>query len=285
MHLVAVLEAAQDADGVLHRRLAHEHLLETTLQGGVLLDVLAVLLKCGGTNHPKLATGQHRFDHVAGVHRALTGGARADDGVQFVDEGDDLAGRVLDVIEHGLEALLEFAAILRAGHHGPHVQGDNSLVPQAFRDVAVDDALGQALDDGGLTDAGLADQHGVVLGATAQHLDDAANLVVTSDNRVELALAGPGGQVGGVLLQRLIAGLGIGAGDPGAAAHLGEGITQRLRRCTRAGEDLRDIGVACRSGATQPAGQAHQQVFGRDVLVVHLGGELLGGVDRRQGFP
>jgi hypothetical protein len=61
--------------------------------------------------------------------------------------------------------------------------------------VARDDALGQALDDGGLADAGLADQHRVVLGATRQHLDHAADLLVAADDRVELALARQLGQV------------------------------------------------------------------------------------------
>ena len=37
------------------------------------------------------------------------------------------------------------------------------------------------------------------------------------------------GQVGGVLLQRLIGGLGVGAGDAGTAAHLHERLAQRLR--------------------------------------------------------
>jgi hypothetical protein len=37
---------------------------------------------------------------------------------------------------------------------------------------------------------GLADQHRIVLGAPAQHLDDAANLLVAADDRVELAAPG-----------------------------------------------------------------------------------------------
>ena len=57
--------------------------------------------------------------------------------------------------------------------------------------VAGDDALGEALDDGGLADAGLADQDGVVLRAPREHLHDAADLGVAADHRVELALAGP----------------------------------------------------------------------------------------------
>ena len=61
------------------------------------------------------------------------------------------------------------------------------LSRQALGHVAGDDALGQALDDRGLADAGLADQHRVVLGPARQHLDDPADLVVAADDRVELA--------------------------------------------------------------------------------------------------
>ena len=276
VHLVAVLEAAQDADGVLHRRLADEHLLEAALQRGVLFDVLAVLVERGGADQAQLAAGQHRLDHVAGIHRALAGRAGADDGVQLVDERDDLPGRVLDVVEDGLEPFLELAAVLGAGHHRSHIQGDDGLVAQALRDVAVHDALGQALDDRGLADAGLADEHRVVLGATGEHLHDAANLVVPPDDRVELALPGARGQVGGVLLQRLIGGLGVGAGDPGAAAHLDERLPQGLRGGAVSGQQLGDVGVA--------GGQPDHQVLGGDVFVVHLGGQVLGGGDGGQRF-
>ena len=110
--LVALLEAAQDGDGVGRRRLADVHLLEAALQRRVLLDVLAVLVERGGADHAQLAAGQHRLDHVAGVHRPL-GRAGADDGVQLVDEGDDFAVAVGDLLEHGLEPLLELAAVLR----------------------------------------------------------------------------------------------------------------------------------------------------------------------------
>ena len=90
VHLVALLQAAQDGDGVLDRRLADVDGLEAALQGGVLLDVLAVLVEGGGADQAQLAAGQHGLDHVAGVHGAF-GRAGADDGVQLVDEGDDLA--------------------------------------------------------------------------------------------------------------------------------------------------------------------------------------------------
>ena len=59
---------------------------------------------------------------------------------------------------------------------------------EALGHVAADDALRETFDDRGLADAGFADQHRVVLGAAREHLDDAADLFVAADDRVELAL-------------------------------------------------------------------------------------------------
>src|SRR4051795_9034074 len=141
------------------------------------------------------------------------------DGVQLVDEGDDLAVAVDDLLEDGLHAVLELAAVLRPRDHRPDVESDEALVAQALGDVPLDDAAGEALGDGGLADAGLADEHGVVLGAARQHLDHPSDLLVAPDDRVELALAGVLGEVAPVLLERLVLLLGVLAGDPVAAPH------------------------------------------------------------------
>ena len=139
--------------------------------------------------------------------------------------------------QDGLEPLLELAAVLRAGHHGGQVEGDEPLAAQGLGHVAGHDALGEALDDGGLADAGLADEHRVVLGAAGEHLDDAADLAVAADDRVELALAGGRGQVVAVLLEGLEGALGVGRGDLGGAAHGRQRGEQALagRRRRRAG--------------------------------------------------
>ena len=123
----------------------------------------------------------------------------------------DLAVAVLDLLQHALEALLELAAVLRAGHHRAQIEADQTLAAQRLRHVAGDDALGQTLHDGGLADAGLADEHRVVLGPPGQHLHHPADLRVPADDRVHLALAGPLGEVHAVLLQRLEVLLGVGA--------------------------------------------------------------------------
>ena len=65
----------------------------------------------------------------------------------------------LHFLEDGFQALFELAAEFRAGDQRAHVERDDALFFQAFGNVAAHDALGEAFDDGGLADAGLADQH------------------------------------------------------------------------------------------------------------------------------
>ena len=222
--------------------------------------MVAVLVQRGGADHPQLTAGQHRLEHVGRVHRALAGRAGADDGVQLVDEGDDLAVGALDLLEDGLEPLLELAAVLRAGDHRTHVERDQPLVPQRLRHVAGDHPLGETLDHGGLSDAGLTDQHRVVLGPAGQHLHDPADFRVPADDGVDLALAGPLGEVDAVLLQRLVAALRVLRGDLAvAAADDRERLDQRLGGRAEADQQVADIGAR--------AGQRGQQVLGGQVLV------------------
>jgi len=271
MYLVALLQAAQDGDGVFHAGLAHQHLLEAALQRGVLLDVLAVFIQGGGADAAQLAARQRRLEHVAGVHGAF-GLAGADQGMDLVDEQDHRTGGLGQVGQHRFQALLELAAELGAGDQRAEVQRQQALVLQALRHFAVDDALGQAFDDGGLAHAGLADQGRVVLGAARQHLDDAADFLVAADHRIDLAGAGALGQVDGVALQRLALLLGAGGIHFLAAAHGFDGLLQQL---------LAAAGIAqgFAQGALVIEGGEHEQLGG-DELVLALLCQLVGEIEQ-----
>ena len=115
--------------------------------------------------------------------------------MHLVDEQDDLARGLLDLVEHALEPLLELAAIFGAGDQRAHVEAEQAAVLEAVGHVAIGDAQREPLGDRGLADAGLADQHRVVLGAPREHLDRAADFLVAADHRVELAVARGLGEV------------------------------------------------------------------------------------------
>ena len=271
VHFVALLQAAQNRDGVLHRRLVDQHLLEAPLERRILLDVLAVFIEGGGADAMQFAARQRRLQHVARIHGALRL-AGAHHGVQFVDEQNHLAFLLGQIIEHRLQPLLEFAAEFRARDQCSQVERQDSFVAQALRHFAVDDALCQSFDDGGLAHAGLADQDGIVLGAPLQDLNGAADLVVAADHRVELPRGRALGQIDAVLLQRLAILLGARIVHFGAAAHLLDGLFDRS---------------ACGAvGLEQPsqlaavvAGREHEQFAGNELIAALLR-QLVGDVQQ-----
>ncbi len=187
--------------------------------------------------------------------------------MQLVDEADDLALGVGDLLEDSLESLLELTAVLRAGDHRADVERDEALVAQTLGDVALHDAARQPLDDRGLADARLADEHRVVLRAPRQHLDHAADLVVTTDDRVELPLAGLLGEVAPVLLERLVLLLGVLARDAMRSAHGLQRVEHGLARHTERPQEVAD--------ATRHGGHREQQVLGRQVVVVQAAALLV----------
>ena len=282
--LVLVAQALEDLNGQVDVRLRHVDRLEAALQGGVLLDVLAVLVERGGADGLQLAAGQLGLQDGGGVDGAFRG-ARADEGVDLVDEQDDVAALV-NLLEHLLQALLEVTAVTGTGDEGSQVQRVQLLVLEGLRDAAIDDVQRQALDDRGLADARLADEHRVVLGAAREHLHDALDFLLAADDGVELAFPGGDRQVAAELVEDQGAGLVVAFGD----ALAGGGADGALLRATgfgvvalEAGQqlddllaDARQVGAELdqdlRGDALALADEAEQDVLGADVLVAELQG-------------
>ncbi len=305
--LVAVAQAPQDLDGLVDRGLVDADLLEAALQRGVALEVLAVLVERRRADRLQLAAGERRLEDRGGVDRAL-GGAGADEVVELVDEQDDVAA-LGDLLHHLLQALLELAAVLRAGDQRGQVERVDLLVLQQLGHLGVGDPLREALDDGGLADAGLADQHGVVLRAPREDLHDPLDLRLAPDARVELAFGGELGQVAAELVEQLRGLLALARGRP--APEPEPPPDWPWRRPPGPGEhaddlvaDLLGVGVEVEQDAGRDAlvlaHQPEQDVLGADVVVAeaqrlaqreleHLlgarrerdlpGGDLLAGAD------
>ena len=138
--------------------------------------------------------------------------------------------------------------------------------------VAAMDALGEAFHDGGLADAGFTDQHGIVFGAAAEHLHDAADLVFAADDGVELALSGRFGEVVGVALQGLIFGFGVLVGNALRAADGDQGFQNSVVSGAGTVEQLA-------GGVAAMVGDGEQQVLGGDELVFKAGGFIEGALE------
>ena len=241
--LVARLERGQDLDRVLDARLLDIDGLEATLEGRVLGEVLAELLGRGGTDDLESTACENGLEHGARVDGAL-GRAGTDDGVHLVDKQDNVVGfgRLLD---HVLEALLKLTAILGTRDKTRQVERPDILVHEVLGHVAGCNLLSQALDDGRLAHAGVAQNERVVLGAARKNFHHTLDFLFATNYRVELAIARLLREVGGELLERI-------------------GATPLLLRGIRAAKERQ-----ARTGTTSTgAGK-------RTLLVLVLGGEFL----------
>ena len=197
--LVFFLYIGQYVEGLFRGGGFDEHLLEAALEGGVFLDILAVFVEGCGAYALDDAAGQGGLEHVAGVE-ASAGAAGTHDGVDFVDEDDDF-GMLLQLVDDGLHAFLELAAVFGARHQRGEVEAHQALAVESPRHAAFGDAYGQALGDGALAHAALAYEDGVVLLAAAENLGDAVHLLVAADDGVELAVERQLGQVASEVLE------------------------------------------------------------------------------------
>ena len=269
MLLVHLAHTFENVNGFVHGRLVHDDGLEATLQRGVRFDVLAVLVQRGSADALQLAARKRRFQDISRVHGG-TGRAGPDQHVDFVNEQNRFG--FLEFVNDALQSFLELAAVHRAGHQRTNVQFEHALVQQRRRDIALDDALRQPLDDGRLADARFADQRRVVFGAPRQYLDDALDLHLAANDRVQFAFLGQGGQVGGELVNERSLGL-LFAARPNAFRH--GRLAGFLEHAARLAADLVG-GHAQFSQDSHPrafeAYQAEQDVLGADVLVSHAAG-------------
>ena len=267
--LVVFADALEHLGGLLDGRLYDGDRLETALQRGILLDVLAVLLEGCRTDHLDLAAGQRGLEDIRGIHGAL-GITGADEIVYLVDEQDHIA-RLLHVSDQTLDSALELSAELRAGNECRQVEQIDLLVEQMERCISLNDVLRDALCDCSLADAGLTDQAGIVLRAARQNLHRTGNLAVASDDAVEIAVLRTLGKIRAVVVEILVLGilaallfLGLGAllgtaflaacGTVAGAVRAGLGgiaaaeqTAEEIRHCINcAVEDLLRIGIPVR---------------------------------------
>ncbi len=220
--LVALLQSAEDGDGGVLVGLVDHHFLESAFERLVFLEVFLILVERGGADAAEFAARQCRLEDVGGVHGAFAL-ACSDESVDFVDEEDNLAFGRGHFVDDGLQTFLEFALVLGTGHEGAHIERVYLLAAQVLGHVTADDTLRESFGDGRLARTGFADKHGIVLRASAKYLEHAANLLVTSDDRVELARPRTFVEVHGVLRQRVVCIFGTLVGRGLALAELLDG--------------------------------------------------------------
>ncbi|MCY1223363.1 hypothetical protein D9M72_354860 [compost metagenome] len=220
--------AMRQPDRGTHRLITHEHLvmrlergnqpaqhghchgffrlddlqhLEPPRERGILFDMALVLRPGGGADGAQHAARQRWLEQVGGVAGARLP-AGTDQRVYFVDKQDHRLGGPVRLLQHGLQACLEFPLHAGAGEQCPDIEAKQPDILQARRHLPRRNGAGESFDHGRLAYARIAGQQRVVLTAAQQDVRHGADLLLAADHGVELAGAGGLGQVKAVLAQR-----------------------------------------------------------------------------------
>ena len=225
------LDAHQDLDRIRHGRFGHVNLLEAPHQGAVFFEILAIFLVSGRADAAQNTRRQSRLEQVGGIHGAARGGARADHGVDFVNEQNS-ALDAFQLFHNGLEPFFEIAAIAGARNQRTHVERIDDGAAQDFGHFIIDNLARQAFGDGGLADTRITHEQRIVLLAAAKNLNGAVHFGGAADQRIHPARLGFLIQVDAIGFQRLrplLVGLfGFLFLIGGAARRLGCGHTRAL---------------------------------------------------------
>jgi hypothetical protein len=204
--------------------------------------------------------------------------------VQLVDEQHAVAAGA-QLLDDLLEALLELAAVLRARHQRADVERQDPLVHEGLGHVAGHDPVRQALRDGGLADPRLADERRVVLAAPRQDLDDALDLLLAPDDRVEGAAACRLRQVDAELVERRCLARPLRLLGGRRTARLAEDVDDLVPHLVQVdAQALEHAG----GDALALADQAEEEVLGADVVVPQPASFVDGQLDhalRARGQP
>ena len=188
MFFVLIAQAFHDANSLLFIRFLDDHGLEAAFERRILFQVLAVFIERSGTDDLDLSTRQRRLQDRGRIHRSF-GGTCADQGMQFIDEQDDIVC-LLDLFDALLQAFLKFATVLRTRNQRRNIQRDQTDIAQDIRHLISNYQLRKPFNDRRLTNARLSQEQRVVLLATTQDLHHALDLARAPDDRVELAFGG-----------------------------------------------------------------------------------------------
>ena len=233
MRLIAVAQTLQHGNSGWHIRLFDKDRGEATLQRRIFFDVFAILIERRCTDDLHFAACERWLEHIGCINRALCR-AGAYNGMEFVNEQNNLSVAAFDLVHDCLEAFLNLAAELGPSHHGTQIQRHDLCVEERLGHRTVDNHLRQTFGDGGFADTRFAHEHWIVFCAPAQNPDDTGNLGLTPNHGIEFAFRRHCGEICTVFGKYLVLGLGIRGICPLGTANLHQCLVEALLRNRKA---------------------------------------------------
>ena len=266
MYFITLLQATKNGNSILYRWFTNHNRLETTLQGSILFNVLAVLIQSSSTNAAQLTTSHHWLQQIAGIHSTV-GSTSTYHSVYLINKQQNLSIRFYYLVENGFQSFLKLTPILGTSHQSTHIQGEQGLVLQGLRHIASHNSPSQSLYNSGFTNTWLTNQHRVVLGTAGQNLNGSSNFIITANNWIQLALTSHLGQITAVFFQSLVTILWVGRVYILLSVFL-NGVGYTILGQAKSAANISSL-------VTAILHNSQQQMLSADIIILHAVSQLL----------
>ena len=162
MHFVFFLQTPQNCDRVIYSRFKHHNFLKTAFKSGIFFNILSVLIEGRRAYTVQFSARERWLEHVARINCTLSL-ASTHHRMKFINKQYDLTLLFSEIVKDSLQPLFELAPKFCPGDQCGKVKCQQSFGSHSFGHFAIYDPLRETLNNGGLPDARLSNQHWVVL--------------------------------------------------------------------------------------------------------------------------
>src|SRR5574344_946464 len=181
--LIFLLQSTQDTNGLGRRRFIHHHHLEPSLKSFISLEILLIFVQRSRTDGPQFTPCQCRLKNVGSIHcSACTTGTNQS--MNFIYEQNNLAGAVHNFLNYAFKPFLKFTLIFGTRNERTHIKGEQFLILQILRHIAIHDFLGNTLGNRSLAYTWLTYKDRIVLRPSTKYLQYPPYLIIPSDDRI-----------------------------------------------------------------------------------------------------
>ena len=110
--------------------------------------------------------------------------------MKFVYKENYFPFRLFHFLEHSLQPVLELASVFSASHKRPHIQSQQCLILQAFRDITVGNSLRQSLRYSCFSHSGFTNEDRVIFGPPREDLHKSSDLIIPTNDGVQFTFSG-----------------------------------------------------------------------------------------------
>src|SRR5687767_2996322 len=147
VQFIFVFYSSENRNRIFYVGFIHHYRLKPALKGLIFFYVFLIFFQRRRTDCMELTSGKGWLQQVSSIHSTFTSATSSNQGVDLVNEKNNLAVRICHFLDDCFQTFFKFTFVLRPSHKQSHVKRNENFVLEIFRNVPIHYTLGHSFDD------------------------------------------------------------------------------------------------------------------------------------------